>query len=433
MKGFFTILVACVVLAAVPLVWRSPLWVTRAPAAAKTVLPPPAPTPALPAAIALEKIPEPPQEIAQLPPSAPAPELSLADVVSNRALWPKQVTLLKATAFPVVINQRPMGTVTLPPGRAVEVLAISPQGLTLAYQGATQRVPAQSTNLLELARRLHLQPVPPSAVASGTPATEAAPPAALPPVPLSRAVPTPPAPPPIAVSQPLESIRHQPSAHPASIVPQIHAYLQNKIATTSGEGTVPLLAPEPDFGYVEALDLFDALEHEPGGLYRLAALVLQRADWLLTQPDPPSRLQAVYLASITGSSLARYAPDPLLTSAIFDAYLYPRIDLVPVQAGFYSRTRAGVISNCTRLFAPDDLSRRLQFFDLQYQYARTPSDRDAALYGKAYALNRTHRTKEALEVWSHIRRKGEMGWMKDQIADAWKDNLKKEQSATKKH
>ena len=439
MKWFLILLVACAVLAAVLLVRPSPLVVTNEPAAAKNILPPPAATPAPLAEVPLEKTPEPPEAVAKLPPITPAPQPNLAALAQNRALWPKQVLLAKPVVFPVVINQRPMGTVTLSPGRSVDVLAVSLQGLTLAFQGGTRLVPADSTNVLEMARRLDTPPASSGTTASRTDVAAVPPPLSSP---ASVSAPARPplaavgnaAPPPrTAVTPPLENIRRQPRAFPAAIVPQIHEYLRAKIAATSGATPVPPLDPSPAFAYYAAMDRFDALERDPGGIYRLAALSLGRADWLLTQRDSPARLRGVYLASITATSIARYAPDPLLTSAIYDAYLYPRIDLVPVKAGFTSQTRDGVISNCTRLFAPDDLLRRLQFFDLQYKHARTAGDRDAALYGKAYALNRAHRTREALEVWSHIRREGEMGWMKGQIAEAWKTKLTKEQNAAKKN
>ena len=437
MKWFLTLLVACAVLAAVLHVRHSRRVVTDEAAFTKDILPPPSATPAPVAAAPVEKTPEPPQEIAQLPPSTPAPQLNLATLAQNRALWPKQVLLVKPVVFPVVINQRPMGTVTLAPGRPVDVLAVSPQGLTLAFQGGTRLVPADATNVLEVARRLAPPPVSSGTTASHTDAAAVSPPlSSLAPVRAPnappRAVPTPTAPPPIADSQPLESIRHQPSARPASIVPQIHAYLQNKIATTSGATEVPPLDPDPDLGHDEARHLFDALERDPAGLYRLAALVLQRADWLLSQPDPEARLSGVYLASETASSLARaHNPDYLLTSAIYDAYLYPRIELIPVEADFDAQTREGVICDSAILFAHGDLIRSLQYCDLRWKYAKNADDKDYALYEKAYALHGAHRTKEALEIWSQLRNHGPAGWMKKQIAEAWKIDAKNEQSAAK--
>ena len=230
MKWFLTLLMACAVLAAVLHVRQSRRVVTNEPASAKTNLPPPSATPSPVAATPVEKPPEPPEVIAPVPPSTPAPQLSLADIAQNRALWPKQVLLVKPVVFPVVLKQRPMGTVTLAPGRAVDVLAVGPQGLTLAFQGGTRLVPADATNVLEMARRLAPPPVSSGTTASRTDAAAVSPPlSSLAPVRAPnappRAVPTPTAPPPIADSQPLESIRHQPSAHPANIVPQFHAYL----------------------------------------------------------------------------------------------------------------------------------------------------------------------------------------------------------------
>ncbi len=316
---------------------------------------------------------------------------------------------------------------TLAPGRSVEVLAVSRQGLTLAFQGGSRLVPAEATNVLDLARRLAPPPASFEATASRMDV------AAVPP-PL-RAVPTPTAPPPSAGSQPLESIRHQPSAHPASIVPEIHAYLQNKIAATPTATKVPPLDPDPEFGFYEAHDLFEPLrsQRDSGAIYRLAALVLQRADWLLAQPDRKARISGVYLAALSASRIWHDARDPLLTSAIFDAYLYPRIELVPVEADFDCLTRYGLIADCGELFADDDLIRSLQYFDLRWKHAPTADAKDYALYEKAYALNGAQRTKEALEVWSRIRDHGPVGWMKKQIADAWKEDAKKrEQDATKK-
>ena len=345
-------------------------------------------------------------------------------MVQNRSLWPRQVLLTKPTTFPVVINQRPVGQVEVPSGRAVDVIAISSDGLTLVYQGGSRLVPEDSTNVMETARRLNSKPAS-TITGANIPGKDVAT--------TPRAVIIGGLRSPVATGvAPLESIRRKPSDNPAAIVPQIHAYLRTNLSSTFNEASVPPVASDPGFGLYQAMDRFDAMQHNPDGIYRLAELVLQRAEWLLSQSDDSSRLRGVYLASITGTSISNYAPDPLLTSAIFDIYLSPRIGLVPVKASFDSQTRDGVISNCTRLIASDDMVRRLQFFDLKVKYAESDNEKDMALYGKAYALNRAQRTKEALEVWSQIRAEGQVGWMKKQIADAWKRALPKEKKPAKK-
>ncbi len=181
------------------------------------------------------------------------------------------------------------------------------------------------------------------------------------------------------------------------------------------------------------MERYHALEHDPDGIYRLAELVLQRVEWLLSQPDAPSRLRGVYLASITASSINHYAPDTLLTSAIFDVYIYFRIELVPLEDNFDSQTRDGVISNCSTIFATDDLVRNLQFYDLLIKNARSANAMDMALYGKACALGRAQHNKEAIEVWSQIRDDGQAGWMKKRNIDFLKRNFSKEQTTSKKH
>ncbi len=349
-----------------------------------------------------------------IPQSSPSPLLSFTDVVQNRALWPRQVLLIKPTTFPVMINQRPKGQATVPPGRSVEVLAITHEGLTLSYQGGSQLVPADSTNLMELVRRTPLQSILPKSSAPSQ----------------STAISSPPRPAP--VTAPLESIRRKPSAFPAQIVLQIHQYLQAKVSPGSDAMNMPPIDPDLAFSYYEAMERFDAVAHDPDSIYRLAELVLQRAEWLLSQSDAPSRLRGVYLASITSSKIAHNAPDPLLTSAIFDIYIYPRINLVPVETVFDNQSRAGVISNCSILFATEDIVRRLQYFDLQLKYAPNASAKDMVLYAKAHALKRAKLTKEALEVWSQISDDGQAGWMKKSTADFWKRDLPKEKPPTKK-
>lgn len=87
------------------------------------------------------------------PPYSPPRPLSFADIVQNHDLWPKQVLLTKPTAFPVMLNQRPSGKATIPAGRSFDVLSITSEGLTVAFQGGAQLVPADSTNVMDLARR----------------------------------------------------------------------------------------------------------------------------------------------------------------------------------------------------------------------------------------------------------------------------------------
>jgi len=85
--------------------------------------------------------------------ATPAPPLELADIAKQPQFWPKQVFLLAAVKFPVVLKGVNVGTMLLPPGRPVTLRKVNPDGsVEIELQGAQTKVSAQTTDVLARAR-----------------------------------------------------------------------------------------------------------------------------------------------------------------------------------------------------------------------------------------------------------------------------------------
>ncbi len=108
---------------------------------------------------------------------APAPAEAPLDfemIANTPAVWPKQVTLVRVTPIPVVINGKLAGQAQLPAGTVLRLLRIAGTQVEVEYQNARQIIPAASTDLVSRAAALRA-----SAVTAVAPPV-AAPPAAAP-------------------------------------------------------------------------------------------------------------------------------------------------------------------------------------------------------------------------------------------------------------
>ena len=81
------------------------------------------------------------------PTPAPTPVDPLSWIIEHKDYWPKEVTLLESTEFPVVFNGKVAGSAKIPAGNKVGVMSIEPEFLVASYGGGTQRVPVKSTDL----------------------------------------------------------------------------------------------------------------------------------------------------------------------------------------------------------------------------------------------------------------------------------------------
>lgn len=106
--------------------------------------PPPAPEPA---PVVVEQVPEPVQPEPVVVEAAPPP-LDLATVARTPALWPKQVALVQAVVFPVILNGRPSGSATVPAGTGLRLHRVAGQHVDVEYQNARQFIPATATDLM---------------------------------------------------------------------------------------------------------------------------------------------------------------------------------------------------------------------------------------------------------------------------------------------
>ncbi|MEI6560717.1 MAG: hypothetical protein WCO68_01365 [Verrucomicrobiota bacterium] len=155
---------------------ESPSEPTPAPAStpaalAETRVPEPTPSPAAAASPAPPDAnlagPLPVQtEPAASPPSQPSPaaglippaSLDVAEIAKQPELWPKQVLLLASVRFPVILNGMNIGNVQVPPGRAVFLRKVHPDGTVEIELPGTQaslaKVKAQSTDLVSRTQAL---------------------------------------------------------------------------------------------------------------------------------------------------------------------------------------------------------------------------------------------------------------------------------------
>jgi hypothetical protein len=76
--------------------------------------------------------------------------VDLATLATTPADWPKTVTLKDGSiVFPVIINGKAAGEIQATPGMQVALVKVTPDQLTIAFQGAVQTVPVSSTDLIE--------------------------------------------------------------------------------------------------------------------------------------------------------------------------------------------------------------------------------------------------------------------------------------------
>ncbi len=85
-------------------------------------------------------------------PEPPTPTVDFATVARTPALWPAQVALLKPVAFPVLLDGRVAGSVTVPIGTRLRLLRVSGQFLEVEHHAQKQVVPATSTDLMQSAQ-----------------------------------------------------------------------------------------------------------------------------------------------------------------------------------------------------------------------------------------------------------------------------------------
>jgi rhamnogalacturonan endolyase len=72
---------------------------------------------------------------------------SVAWLAGHKDLWPKQVVLLQATQFPVVVNGRVAGYAKVPAGAMVDVTDFDGQTVAATFADGSKRVPVDETDL----------------------------------------------------------------------------------------------------------------------------------------------------------------------------------------------------------------------------------------------------------------------------------------------
>jgi len=111
--------------------------------------PTPTPKPATPTPTPTPKV------TASATPKPASAEVDLNTLSNTPAEWPKKVILKEAVTFPVIINGKPVGEAQIPPGREVDLVKVEPTEVTVQFQGAMQRIPVKSTDLIERVKAAH--------------------------------------------------------------------------------------------------------------------------------------------------------------------------------------------------------------------------------------------------------------------------------------
>ena len=124
-------------------------------------------------------------EVSPIP--SPTPDAILW-AESHKPSWPSSVTLLEDREFPVFIGEKPAGTVHIPAGRELPLLAVGSGSVTVDLGGTGRVLPVSATDLGERIRRSALWSNA-LAQASATATPVPSPTASM--VPTSRVMPTP--------------------------------------------------------------------------------------------------------------------------------------------------------------------------------------------------------------------------------------------------
>lgn len=96
--------------------------------------------------------------------------LSLETVAAQRQLWPPQVTVTVAHDVPIVVNDKPSGSMKAGPGRTYPVKSIEPTGVVVDALGVPLTFSATDTDVLSRAEQLKTrQDAEAAAAAAATP------------------------------------------------------------------------------------------------------------------------------------------------------------------------------------------------------------------------------------------------------------------------
>lgn len=155
----------------------------RSPEPVAAITPAPAtPAPATPEPVLVRATPTPmPVAIATPTPAPTPPALDLATVARSPALWPRQIALLRPVPFPVMLNGRRAGEVTVPAGTVLRLSRVAGQQVEVEYQNSKHLISIASTDLMQRALATfraagsRVPDVAPPSVATGPVATVQAP------------------------------------------------------------------------------------------------------------------------------------------------------------------------------------------------------------------------------------------------------------------
>lgn len=92
----------------------------------------------------------------------PEPELDFAAIAANKSLWPREVSLVHPTAFPLILNGKSVGKVQVAVGTILPLVRVVPDAtkptVVVSFQSREVSVPVDDIDLIARARVLKESP-----------------------------------------------------------------------------------------------------------------------------------------------------------------------------------------------------------------------------------------------------------------------------------
>lgn len=127
--------------------------------------------------IAPRAIPRPAREVPVATATPPPKPDAVAWLRERRERWPREVAMTQAQTFPAKLNNRIVGQVKVPAGARVSLVLIEQKTLVASFNGATTRIPIESTDLGARALTEMANPEPAAQTVAATMAARGATPA----------------------------------------------------------------------------------------------------------------------------------------------------------------------------------------------------------------------------------------------------------------
>lgn len=286
----------------------------------------------VPAAPAPEVAPPKPVIVLATPPPLakppPPPVVDLQALALTPAQWPRQVSLTQPQIFSAVLHGKVIGSIKVPAGMAVQLLAVQEHALVVEYQGARHAVTPQATDLLRrvLAARA-LPPAPPVRIAATAPPARAS------------------AASPLISAKPPYGLYNQPLARNPDFPPPrnpAYAKIVQILARRTGEKARPPYRSQP-LDFMACVKRYEALAapDQRVKLTKELANDLRQAAWQFENGPIEGKYYALDAAHCAAKAALGSLKDKELTLAITETFIWPNYQLasVPGSWTFFMESR----------------------------------------------------------------------------------------------